>query len=58
MQQFTVAELVTFIAIVFVIFVDAISIAVIISSHSINEVSVMLFRYLLFSQMHVPGFQP
>ena len=58
MQQFTVAELVTFIAIVFVIFVDTISIAVIISSHSINEVSVILFRYLLFPQMHVPGFQP
>ena len=34
--------------IVFFFFVDTISKAVIISSHSITEVSVILFKYLLF----------
>ena len=49
------AVLITFVAIVFVIFVDTISITVIISSHSITEVSGILFNY--FSQIHVLGFQ-
>ena len=51
------AVLITFVAIVFVIFVDTISITVIISSHSITEVSGILFNYLPFSQIHVLGFQ-
>ena len=44
-------------AIVFVIFVDAISIADAISSHSSTEVSAILLKYMLFSQIHVVGFQ-
>ena len=55
--QFTEAVLVTFVDMVFVIFVDRISITYIISSHSITEVSPILFKYLLFSQIHVLGFQ-
>ena len=38
----------------FVFFVDPASITDIISSHSVTDV---LFTYLLFSQLHVPGFQ-
>ena len=47
----------TFVAIIFVIFVDTISITVIISSHMITEVSSILFKDLLFSQIHVLEFQ-
>ena len=50
---FTKAVLVTFGAIAFVIFVDTISETVIISSHSITEVS----ECLLFSQIHIPRFK-
>ena len=35
--------------------VDAIFVRVIISLHSITEVSAILFKYLLFSQIHVVG---
>ena len=55
--QFTEEVFASFVAIVFVIFVDTISIADIISSHVITKVSVILFKYLLFSQMHALGFQ-
>ena len=47
----------TFVALVFAIFVDTISITDIGSSHAITEVSAILFRYLLFSQIHALGFQ-
>ena len=49
---------VTFVGVVFVIFVDAISITDtdIILSHTITKVSAILFKYLLFSQIHVLGF--
>ena len=47
----------TFVAIVSVFFVDTISVTDIISSHSITEVSAIIFKYLLFSQIHVLGFQ-
>ena len=55
--QFIEAVLVTFVAIVFVIFVAIVSITIRISSHSVTEVPAILFKYLLFSQIHVLGFQ-
>ena len=54
---FTMIIFFTFVAIIFVIFVDTISRTDIISSHVITEVSEILFKCLLFSQMHVVGFQ-
>ena len=45
--------LIRFVAIVFVFFVDTISITVVISWQSINEVSAKIFKALLFSQMDV-----
>ena len=54
---FIEAVLVTFFAIAFVFFVDTISMTVIILSHSITEVSALPFKYLLFSQIYVLGFQ-
>ena len=47
----------TFAVIVFVIFVDTVSITDVISSHSITEVSTTLLKYLLFSPIHVLGLQ-
>ena len=47
----------TFVAIVFVSFVDTVSITDIISSHAITEVSAILFKDFLFSQTHMLGFQ-
>ena len=44
------------IAIVFNIFVDTISITDMISSHSITKLLVIIFKYLLFSQVHVLEF--
>ena len=55
--QFIEAALVTFVAIVFVFFASKLSKAITISSQSVTEVPVKLFRYLLFSQTHVLGFQ-
>ena len=55
--QFIKAALVTFVAIVFAFLVDALSINIIITSHSVTEVSAILFKYLLFSETHVLGFQ-
>ena len=49
--EFIEAVVITFVAIVFEIFVDTISIAVFISSHSITKVSATLLKYLLFSQI-------
>ena len=46
--QFIETVLVTFLAIISVVFVDIVSITVIISSYSITEVSAILFKYLLF----------
>ena len=46
----------TFVVIVFVIFVDKLSITDVISSHVITEVSAILFNYLLFSQMQMLGY--
>ena len=46
----------TFVFIVFVIFVDKLSITDVISSHVITEVSAILFNYLLFSQMQMVGY--
>ena len=46
--QFIEVVLVTFVAIVFVFFVDTMPITGIISSHSITELSAILFKYLLY----------
>ena len=46
-----------FAAILFVFFVDAVSITNTISSHAVTEVSAILLKYLLFSQIHMLGFQ-
>ena len=64
-QQFIDAVVVTFVAMVlifvvtiaFVFYVDTISITITISSHLVTEVSATLFKYLLFSQIYVLGFQ-
>ena len=48
----------TLVAIVFVIFVDAISITYTVSSLAITEISAILFEDLLISQVYVLGFQP
>ena len=55
--QFIEAVPVIVVAIVFVIFVDAISIAAIISPHLTTEVTAIIFKYLLFSQIHVLVFE-
>ena len=47
----------TFVDIEFFIFVDTISITDITSSNAITEVAAILFKYLLFSQIHVVGLQ-
>ena len=47
----------TFFNIVFVLCVDTIHITSIMSSHSVSELSAILFKYLLLSQWHVLGFQ-
>ena len=44
-------------AIVLAFFVDTIFTTDIISSHEITEVSATHFKYLLFSQVHMLGFQ-
>ena len=54
---FTMTIFVTFVGIVVAIFVDIISTKDIISSNSKTEVSAILFKYLLFSQIHALGFQ-
>ena len=46
-----------FVPIMFVFFVDTLSILVITSLHSVIEVSAILFKYSLFLQIHPPGFQ-
>ena len=50
---------VTFVAVVFVIFVDTISVTDtdITLSHTITKLSAIPFKYLVFSQIHVLGFQ-
>ena len=55
--KFIEAVLVTFVAVVFGFFVDILSIAIIISAHSVTEVSAIFFKYLLFSQIYVLEFQ-
>ena len=50
--QFVGAVLVTF-----AFFVDKFSITTIISSQLVTEVSAILLKYLLFSQIYVLGFQ-
>ena len=57
LRKFIKAVLKAFVDIIFVFFVDILSIPIIISSHFVNEVTVTLFKYLLFSQIHVLGFQ-
>ena len=56
LTQFTVAELLTFVATVFAFFVDTISVTIIFSSHSGTKVPAILFKYLLFPKIHVLGF--
>ena len=46
--KFIETVLVTFLAIIFVVFVDIVSITVTISSYTITEVSAILFKYLQF----------
>ena len=57
LRQVIEAVLVTFVVIVFVFFIDKLFITIIISSHFVNEVSATPFKYFLFSQIHVIGFQ-
>ena len=47
----------TFFGIVFVTFVNILSVAFIISSHTITKLSAILFRHLLLSQIHVLEFR-
>ena len=54
---FTMKSFITFFAIAFVFFVDAMSITDRISSHAITEESAILFKCLLFSQIHLLGFK-
>ena len=57
MSYFLPSEFIdTFLAIAFVNFVDKIPITDMILSHVITEVSATLFKYLLFSQIHVNFF--
>ena len=58
LSAFIDTKLITFVGIVFVTFNATISINFIISSHITTKSSTMLFKYLLFSQIHVLGFQP
>ena len=53
--EFIKAVLVTFLVIVFTFFVDKSRITITISSHLVTEVSATLFKYLLFSQIHLLG---
>ena len=46
---------VKFVEIVFVTFIDTLSAAFTILSKALTKVSVLLFKYLLFSQIHVLG---
>ena len=55
--QLIEAVLATIAAIVFVLFVDKLSVKITISSHIVTEVSARLFKYLPFSQIRVFGFQ-
>ena len=50
------AVAVAFVVIILVFFVDKFFIAITILSHLVTEVSATLFKYLLFSQKHVLGF--
>ena len=43
----------TLVGIIFLTFVDKLSVAFINSSHTITELSAILFKYLKFSQIHV-----
>ena len=52
--QFIEAIFVIFVAIVFVLFDDKLSMTIIVSSHVVSEI---LFKYLLFSKIHVLGFR-
>ena len=56
-SEFIETVLVTFFDVVFVAFVDMLLATFIISSLAITALSTTLFKYLLFSQIHVLGFQ-
>ena len=43
----------TLVGIIFLTFVDKLSVAFINSSHTITELSAIVFKYLTFSQIHV-----
>ena len=47
----------TIVDILFATFIDTISITYIISSHTIFELSAILFKYLTFLQIHMLKFQ-
>ena len=48
---------VIFVGIVIVTFAGTLSMAFIVSSHTLTKVSAILFKCLLFSQIHMLGFQ-
>ena len=48
---------VTFVDILFVTFVDTLLVTFTILLYTITELSIIVFKYLPFSQIHVPGFQ-
>ena len=54
---FTEIVLLTFVGKVCVTFIDKLSLTFIISSSTITNVSEILFKYLLFSEIHVLAFQ-
>ena len=55
--KFIEAVLVAFVPIVFLFFVNRLFIIITISSHSFTEALETFFKYLLFSEMHMLGFQ-
>ena len=55
-SEFIGIVLVTIADMVFITSVDALFVMLIISSHTITESSTILFKYLMFSQIHVLGF--
>ena len=54
-QQFIL--FVTSVDIIFVTFIDTLSVTFIISFHTVTELSITLFKYLLFTKVHALRFQ-
>lgn len=57
LSEFIETVLVTFVDIVFVAFIVTISVTFIILLHAVTELSTILLKHLLFSQINLLGFQ-